>query len=54
VLLDEPVTLAALGGLALILLGVALGSGQRLLGPASPGDEADSREQVDPAPASPR
>ena len=27
VLLDEPITLAALGGLALILAGVALGSG---------------------------
>jgi drug/metabolite transporter (DMT)-like permease len=32
VLLDEPVTAAALAGLALILLGVALASGQRLLG----------------------
>jgi drug/metabolite transporter (DMT)-like permease len=32
VLLDEPLTLAALGGLALILLGVALASGQRLVG----------------------
>jgi drug/metabolite transporter (DMT)-like permease len=31
-LLDEPVTAAALGGLALILGGVALASGQRLLG----------------------
>jgi drug/metabolite transporter (DMT)-like permease len=31
VLLDEPVTVAALVGLALILLGVALGSGQRFL-----------------------
>jgi drug/metabolite transporter (DMT)-like permease len=31
VLLDEPVTIAALVGLALILLGVALGSGQRFL-----------------------
>ncbi|HEX4930218.1 MAG TPA: DMT family transporter [Gaiellaceae bacterium] len=31
-LLDEPVTAAALGGLALILVGVALASGQRLLG----------------------
>jgi drug/metabolite transporter (DMT)-like permease len=31
VLLDEPVTVAALAGLALILLGVALGSGQRFL-----------------------
>jgi len=30
--LDEPLTAAALGGLALILAGVALGSGQRLLG----------------------
>lgn len=33
VLLDEPVTAAALGGLALILCGVALASGERLLGP---------------------
>ena len=32
VLLDEPVTAAALGGLALILAGVALASGQRLFG----------------------
>jgi len=32
-LLDEPVTASALGGLALILVGVALASGQRLLGP---------------------
>jgi drug/metabolite transporter (DMT)-like permease len=31
-LLDEPVTAAALGGLALILLGIALASGQRLFG----------------------
>jgi drug/metabolite transporter (DMT)-like permease len=31
--LDEPITTAAVGGLALILAGVALGSGQRLLGP---------------------
>ena len=30
-LLDEPVTVAALGGLALILAGVALASGERLL-----------------------
>jgi drug/metabolite transporter (DMT)-like permease len=30
--LDEPLTPAAIGGLALILAGVALGSGQRLLG----------------------
>ena len=51
VLLDEAVTLAALGGLALILLGVALGSGQRLLGPASTGDEAEAGEQADPAAA---
>jgi len=36
VFLDEPLTAAALGGLALILLGVALGSGQRLLGPSRP------------------
>jgi drug/metabolite transporter (DMT)-like permease len=33
VFLDEPITTAAVGGLALILAGVALGSGQRLLGP---------------------
>jgi len=33
VLLDEPITAAALGGLALILCGVALASGERLLGP---------------------
>jgi drug/metabolite transporter (DMT)-like permease len=33
VFLDEPITAAALGGLVLILAGVALGSGQRLLGP---------------------
>jgi drug/metabolite transporter (DMT)-like permease len=32
VLLDEPITAAALGGLALILTGVALASGQRILG----------------------
>ena len=32
-LLDEPVTASALGGLALILVGVALASGERLLGP---------------------
>ena len=32
VFLSEPITAAALGGLALILVGVALGSGQRLLG----------------------
>jgi drug/metabolite transporter (DMT)-like permease len=31
-LLDEPVTAAALGGLALILVGIALASGQRLFG----------------------
>jgi drug/metabolite transporter (DMT)-like permease len=31
--LDEPITAAAVGGLVLILAGVALGSGQRLLGP---------------------
>jgi drug/metabolite transporter (DMT)-like permease len=33
VILDEPLTAAALGGLALILTGVALASGQRILGP---------------------
>lgn len=33
VLLDEPITPAALGGLALILLGVALASGQRIISP---------------------
>jgi drug/metabolite transporter (DMT)-like permease len=32
VLLDEPITAAAMGGLALILTGVALASGQRILG----------------------
>jgi drug/metabolite transporter (DMT)-like permease len=32
VLLDEPISAAALGGLALILLGVILASGQRLFG----------------------
>ena len=32
VLLDESITAIALGGLALILLGVMLASGQRLLG----------------------
>ena len=32
VLLDEPITAAAMGGLALILAGVALASGQRILG----------------------
>jgi drug/metabolite transporter (DMT)-like permease len=32
VFLDEPITVAALAGLSLILVGVALGSGQRLLG----------------------
>ena len=31
-ILDEPISAAALGGLVLILVGVALGSGQRLLG----------------------
>lgn len=31
-ILDEPVTAAALGGLALILVGIALASGQRLFG----------------------
>jgi drug/metabolite transporter (DMT)-like permease len=33
VLLDEPITAAALAGLALILGGVALASGQRILSP---------------------
>ena len=37
-ILGEPITVAALGGLALILLGVALGSGARLL-PARPREE---------------
>jgi drug/metabolite transporter (DMT)-like permease len=37
-ILGEPITVAALGGLALILLGVALGSGARLL-PARPHEE---------------
>ena len=32
VLLDEPITAAALGGLALILAGVMIASGQRLFG----------------------
>jgi len=32
-LLDEPITAAALAGLALILGGVALASGQRILSP---------------------
>jgi drug/metabolite transporter (DMT)-like permease len=32
VLLDEPITVAALGGLALILAGVMIASGQRLVG----------------------
>jgi drug/metabolite transporter (DMT)-like permease len=32
ILLDEPITAAALAGLALILSGVALASGQRILG----------------------
>jgi drug/metabolite transporter (DMT)-like permease len=36
VLLDEPVTAGVLGGLALILAGVALASGQRLLGIRTP------------------
>jgi drug/metabolite transporter (DMT)-like permease len=31
-ILDEPITAAALGGLALILVGIALASGQRLFG----------------------
>jgi drug/metabolite transporter (DMT)-like permease len=37
-LLDEPITAAALGGLALILAGVALGSG------ASPSRRVDAAE----------
>jgi drug/metabolite transporter (DMT)-like permease len=32
VLLDEPVTAAAIGGLVLILVGVALASGERFFG----------------------
>ena len=32
-ILDEPLTAAALGGLVLILVGVALASGERILGP---------------------
>ena len=39
-ILDEPVTAAALLGLALILGGVALASGERLLGPRTQGEPA--------------
>jgi drug/metabolite transporter (DMT)-like permease len=48
VLLDEPLTVAALAGLGLILLGVALGSGERLLGQPS-ADEELVREEPDAA-----
>jgi len=40
VLLDEPVNAVALGGLALILVGVVLASGQRLLGVRVQGEPA--------------
>lgn len=45
-LLDEPITAAALGGLVLILAGVALASGRRLLGrePSRGGEPSRSRE----------
>jgi drug/metabolite transporter (DMT)-like permease len=39
-ILDEPITAAALGGLALILAGVALASGERVLGPRMQGEAA--------------
>ncbi len=39
-ILDEPVAAAALGGLGLILGGVALASGQRILGPPAQGEPA--------------
>jgi len=39
-ILDEPVTAAALGGLVLILGGVALASGQRIFGPRAQGEPA--------------
>jgi drug/metabolite transporter (DMT)-like permease len=39
-ILDEPVTAAALGGLVLILGGVALASGERILGPRAQGEPA--------------
>jgi len=39
-ILDEPVAAAALGGLVLILGGVALASGQRILGPRAQGEPA--------------
>jgi drug/metabolite transporter (DMT)-like permease len=45
-LLDERVTAAALGGLALILLGVALGSGATIRRSRSRGDELESRAAV--------
>ena len=48
VLLDEPITAAMLGGLALILVGVALASGQRLFGMRV---QEPARERHDPASA---
>ena len=39
-ILDEPLTAAALSGLVLILVGVALASGQRILGPRAQGEAA--------------
>jgi drug/metabolite transporter (DMT)-like permease len=39
-ILDEPLTAAALGGLVLILAGVALASGERFLGPRAQGQLA--------------